>query len=134
MNQHFDIVEILVSKGTQSDSCAKKTTSHFVPGDKSKYRKVRDKVDLEVIYKGNPISYLKSFGKLNCSLCMKDRLAILATQGDKGKRKRMVNSNTELYGAYMNNTKIHRSINHNPSTNEGQRSQEMGTELTIYPQ
>ena len=55
MNQYFDNIKRLVSKGAQSDSYAQMFASHLVPGEILNNKQVRGKVDLKVIWKNNPI-------------------------------------------------------------------------------
>ena len=86
---------------------------------------------MEVIWKGNPISCSKSFGKLNCTLCMKERLAILKTLGDKDNKRRLINSNTELHGACRHKPKFHRFTHYTSSTDDGQKSPERGRTSSI---
>jgi len=73
---------------------------------------------MDILWKGNPISCSKSFGKLNCSLCMKERLLILKALGDNAE-KRLINSNNELYGACRHKSKFHRYTTTNSNTDEG---------------
>ena len=73
---------------------------------------------MDILWKGNPISCSKSFGKLNCLLCMKERLLILKTPGDNAE-KRLINSNNELYGACRHKSKFHRYTTTNSNTDEG---------------
>ena len=49
MNQHFDDVKRLVSKGSQSDSYAKHFAEHFEKGAKLTNKMVRENVEMEVI-------------------------------------------------------------------------------------
>ena len=61
---------------------------------------------MEILWKGNPISCMRSFGQLNCSLCMKERLAIL----DEFRKNptKLINSQKELYGSCRHRTRFHR--------------------------
>jgi hypothetical protein len=68
----------LVNTGKVSDSFAK----HFAIHQKQRTTKLTmgeacAKVKASILWQGNPISCNKSFGKLNCSLCMKERVLIL---------------------------------------------------------
>jgi hypothetical protein len=61
--------------------------------------KVQDniKYKFDIIWKGNPISCVKSFGSRGCNLCKRERLAILrATHQHK---KNSINYCSEIYGA-----------------------------------
>ena len=85
---------------------------------------------MKILWKGNPISCSKSFGKLNCSLCMKERLLILKALGDK-KEKRLINSNNELYGACRHKSKFHRYTNTTNSNTDDGINPERGIEISV---
>ena len=81
--QHLGEVCKLVNTGKASDSFAK----HFAIHQKQRTSKLtigeaRTKVKVSILWQGNPISCNKSFGKLNCSLCMKERVLILKHSKD----------------------------------------------------
>jgi hypothetical protein len=40
---------------------------------------IRKMMKVKIVWQGNVISCMKSFGKLNCSLCMRERIEILRT-------------------------------------------------------
>ena len=70
---------------------------------------------------------MKSFGKLNCSLCMNERLQILKAQKSEkfSKTKKLINSSRELCGACRHKSKFHRyRFRDPPSTDEGLSSPE----------
>ncbi len=119
MQQHFSDTARLCNDGVKSDSFAAHFASHFNDTDEDVARRmVRDIVDMEVVWQGNAISCMKSFGKLSCRLCMKERLEILK-QSRKNPDK-LLNSNSELYGACRHKTKFHRYTRNMPaSTDEG---------------
>ena len=119
MNRHFNDVRSMVNKDEPSDSFAKHFASHFPKGNNISTKDVRSKVTMSILWKGNPISCVKSFGKLKCSLCMKERLEILKALGDNSE-KRLINSNNELYGACRHKPKFHRyTTTTNSSTDDG---------------
>ena len=73
--QHLGEVCKVVNTGKASDSFAK----HFAIHQKQRTTKLSigepcTKVKVSILWQGNPISCNKSFGKLNCSLCMKERV------------------------------------------------------------
>ena len=106
MNQHAQDVRVLVNTGKTSDSFARHFAKHFGPAEKATVAKARELVKVEVEWQGNPISIMRSFGKLNCGLCMKERIKILhLSRNDPGK---LINSNSEIYGACRHKTKFHR--------------------------
>ena len=97
-NQHLADVCNLVNKNKTSDSFAKHFAQHF-PNRQEKLTigEARTYVKIAIEWQGNPISCNKSFGNLNCSLCMHERLIIL-----KHSRKdpsKIINTSTEFYGA-----------------------------------
>ena len=124
MNLHFNDVKSLVSKGIRSDTFAKHFARHFKKGTKPTSKQIRDIMDIDVIWKGNPISCVKSFGKVNCSLCMKERLAILRASRNEDEKKKMINANSELYGACRHKPKFHRFTTYNSSADDGRTSPE----------
>ena len=83
----------LVNCNVQTDSFAKHFGKHLrdkvEEGTIGKMRTsdVRDLVEVKVLWKGNAISCGKSYGKLNCQLCMNERTTILdnITKGRKDK-------------------------------------------------
>ena len=88
---------------------------------------VRDLVEVEVLWKGNAISCGKSYGKLNCQLCMNERIAILENirEGKRLNRDISINSNSEIYGSCRHRPRFHRYTCCPPSADEG-RSPERG--------
>ena len=53
----------------------------------------------------NPIGSMKSFTKLNCNLCIEERLMILKNIHDK--RATIMNKNLDIYGAFRHKTTFH---------------------------
>ena len=73
MDQHFGDVVKLVNKGDKSDSFASHFAKHFSDDKKDvkvKRKDVRSMVKMDILWQGNPISCMKTFGQLNCRLCM----------------------------------------------------------------
>jgi hypothetical protein len=114
---HFSEVCNYVNKGMLSDSFAKYFGSVLKDMEKegrTTRKDIREIVRVEVLWKGNPISVMKTFGQVNCTLCMKERLAIV-----KAMRKephKLINSSTEIYGTCRHKTQFHRFTNYNTST------------------
>jgi hypothetical protein len=78
MRGHFQDVKKLMEKGVHSDSYAR----HFVgiwprgaaapsPGMQ------QDMIQCEILWKENPISLVKTFGKAICTLCNRERMEII---------------------------------------------------------
>ena len=77
---------------------------------------------VSILWQGKPISNMKTFGKLNCTLCMRERMELLKAKNlDKmRKNKYLINSSTEVYGACRHKPKFHRfAISKTSSTDEG---------------
>ena len=81
----------------------------------------------DIIWQGNAISCMKSFGRYNCRLCMQERLEIYkaSRQDSANSEESIINSATESYGACRHKTKFHRySLLLNPSADDGPSSPE----------
>ena len=65
-------------------------------------------VDLkvEIVWKGNPISCVKTFGTKNCKLCTKERLEIVKMC--KYQPEKIINKCNEVYGACRHKPRFHR--------------------------
>ena len=89
---------------------------------------IRKIVEVDILWKGNPINHMKKFGTVNCGLCMKERLAILSAMRDDrlNNTKLLINASGELYGACRHRTRFHRFLKNviPPSADEGQSSPE----------
>ena len=119
MSQHYNDVRLLVNKGKLSDTFFSHSASHFKRSARTKLTsaKVRKIVETSIIFEGNPVICTKSFGKLNCSLCMVERLKIL--EKSKTDRENLINSCGEIYGACRHRPKFHRYTMNIPSTEDG---------------
>jgi len=117
MNQHYMDVRNLVNKQLTSDSYARHFASHFIKEDNITAQKIRNINKLEILWQGNPISCVKSFGKPSCSLCMKERISILTETRERPTR--LINSCNEIYGACRHKTRFHRYKNYTTSTDDG---------------
>jgi hypothetical protein len=70
MGQHLNDVKKLVTKGTNLDSFASHFTYHCKKEVNPTSNELHKMMKVKIVWKGNAISCMKSFGKLNCSLCM----------------------------------------------------------------
>jgi hypothetical protein len=70
MGQQLNDVKKLVTKGTKSDSFASHFAQHCKKEVKPTSNEIRKMMKVKIVWQGNAISCMKSFGKLNCSLCM----------------------------------------------------------------
>ena len=108
MKGHYNDVQQLVQNGKFSDSFARHFAQHF--SVKPSPQQQRDIMKFEIISSVNPISAMKTFGKHECTLCMKERLNIL-----KFVRKRsssVMNACSEIYGACRHKMRFHRFARH----------------------
>ena len=108
MQGHAQDCRKMILSGTKSDSFAEHFCQ-FIPIPKEGEKlKVQDYMnyDFEILWKGNPINAVKSFGKRSCKLCAQERLAILkATRKDPNI---VINNNNEIYGACRHKPWFHR--------------------------
>ena len=121
MGQHYTDVKSLVNKGKKSDTFAAHGAEHYHElGRKASVGMARAMFKVEVLWKGNIISCMKSFGKRSCKLCMKERMAILnmwETEPEK-----LINSRSEIFGGCRHKTRFHRYQHRpteQPSTDDG---------------
>ena len=84
MTGHFADTRSLINNGIILDTFAKHFASHFKTNEDKKNKNKKDLVSIgqirklakvSILWQGKPISNMKTFGKLNCSLCMKERLS-----------------------------------------------------------
>ena len=120
-NQHFNETVNAANKGLSSDTFAKHFAKQATNEGKTTVKHIRDNTSFEILWQGNPLSSSKSFGKLNCNLCMKERLEILKAM--KQQPKRLINSSNELYGACRHRPVFHRYTNYKSSADEGPKGQ-----------
>ena len=68
----------------------------------------RAMVEMKVLWKGNIISCMKSFGKKNCKLCMKEKMEILNKW--ETNPNTLINSRSEIFGGCRHKPKLHRYL------------------------
>jgi hypothetical protein len=97
----------------KADSFAEHFANHLLEEKKKDEGKeicrqaVREMIgSLEILWQGNPISSMKTFGKLHCTLCMQERLLILKL-GKENKGK-IINTRSEFFGGCRHRTRFHR--------------------------
>ncbi len=74
IGQHLNDVKKLITKGIKSDSFTSHFANHCKKETKPTNDELRRMMKVKIIWQGNAISCMKSFGKLNCSLCMSERI------------------------------------------------------------
>jgi len=65
---------------------------------------LREMMEVDILWQGDGIRCMKSFGRADCNLWMKERIEILKLK--KNYLKRLINSNNEFYGACSHKTKL----------------------------
>jgi GIY-YIG catalytic domain len=121
MQQHFNDVKLLHKQGIKSDSYAKHFAKQFVDQKEITPETQRNNIICEILWQGNPINVVKTFGTPNCALCNKERLAIL--KQSRRKPESLINSCNEIYGACRHNPKFHRYKSRPPSTDESNKDE-----------
>ena len=109
MNQHFSETKDLVNDNELSDSFAKHFASHFPNENHITRNDARDTTNIENIWQGNPISSVKTFKNLNCSLCTRERLEIHKAMklDEKNNAKFLIDSLNELCGGCRHLPRFH---------------------------
>ena len=71
---------------------------------------VRSITNIEILWQGKPISTVKTFKNLNCSLCTRERLEIYKAMklNKKNNTNFLINTLNELYGGCRHVPKFHR--------------------------
>jgi GIY-YIG catalytic domain len=116
MQQHFNDVKKLHQHGIKSDSYAKHFSLQLSNFDNPTPKIQRNSISCEILWQGNPINVVKTFGTPNCALCNKERLEIL--KQSKKDPNSLINSCNEIYGACRHNSKFHRYKSRPSSTDE----------------
>ena len=107
MTQHLNELCSLVNNNKTSDSFAKHfATHHRDRSTKLTAGEARRQVKVSIVWQGKPISCNKSFSKLNCSLCMKERLEILKLSREDPAI--IIIDSSEFYGACRHKPRFHR--------------------------
>ncbi len=128
MGQHLNDIKKLVTKGTKSDSFASHFAHHCKKEVKPTSNELHKMMTVKVVWQGNMISCMKSFGKLNCSLCMRERIEILRTI--RQEEWKIINHCNEIYGACRHKTRFHRFLKEhtnmkNTSTDDGDKPEKV---------
>ena len=117
MQEHFgDTKNLHEGQGKRSDTYAR----HFAR-ILSNFKKItttlqQSSVTNSILWQGNPISVVKTFGSLKCALCAKEKLEIFKQSRENPTL--LINSCNELYGACRHKPKFHTYVKADPSTDE----------------
>ena len=135
MQQHKQDTKRLFSEGKKSDSFASHFAKLIPEGTTAKdvCGKNLIKYKVDILWQGNPLACVKTFGTSACKLCAKERLAIL-----KITRKTphlAINKCTEIYGACRHKPAFHRfdhneDNKHKVSTDEARNAERVTQRLS----
>jgi hypothetical protein len=67
-------------------------------------------IEVSILWKGNPMNTVKTFGSLSCALCNAEKCHIIKALNNN-KRDIILNQQSEIFGACKHIPKIHRLIN-----------------------
>jgi GIY-YIG catalytic domain len=121
MQQHFNDTKRLHQSGEKSDSYAKHFASQLSNFENLTPELQRNSITCKILWQGNPINVVKTFGTPNCALCNKERLEILKLS--RKNPESLINSCNEIYGACRHNPKFHRYKSRTPSTDESNKDE-----------
>ena len=67
---------------------------------------IRSKLRIEILYRANPISAVRTFGTHSCKICMKERMEILKSSFNPSVK--LMNSRSEIHGKCKHHPDFHR--------------------------
>jgi hypothetical protein len=123
MQGHTQDVKNLFINGKSSNSFALHFASLIPDGTTKKNVKDFIKVKVNILWQGDPLSCVKTFGTRNCTLCAKERYAIIKLTRETPNLA--INKCNEVHGACHHKPRFHRfdhSENTNSSTDESRRT------------
>jgi hypothetical protein len=107
MRGHFQDVKRLMEKEVHSDSYARHFAGIWPRGAATPSPGMqRDLIKYEILWKGNPISAVKTFGKNTCALCNRERMEIV--KASRNTPDMIINSCSEIHGACRHKPRFHR--------------------------
>lgn len=124
IQQHVQDTKQLFINDKKSDSFANHFAKLVPEGTEKKEVRNFVKVKVEILWKGNPLSCVKTFGTKGCKLCNKERMAILNLT--RKTPKMAINKCNEVYGACRHRPRFHRfdqSQNNATSTDESDKDE-----------
>ena len=118
MAQHYWETKYQVNKGLMSYYFAKHFTKQFLnQSNEITVKDARDLTTLEIVWQRYPLTCAKSFGKLSCTLYMKERLEMMKALSNEPTKS--INSQRELYSACRHRPRSHRYTSYVTSIDEG---------------
>ena len=132
MRGHFQDVKTLMETGKKKDSYAGHFAGIWPPGADTPSPGVqRDLIKCDIMWQGNPISAVKTFGKISCVLCNKERLMIIKLS--RSSPETIINSCSEIHGACRHIPRFHRYHEQTPSTDERKKRERVDLEAPNNP-
>ena len=127
MQQHNCDVVRQIKKGKKSESFTKHYTNQMKNyseyKNKAIHRLLRNSYTSKVLWQGNSISTVKTFGTSHCVLCNQERLHIFYRfKKDPGKQ---INFCNEIFGACKHKTRFHRYIKVEPGTDDSEEEEKV---------
>ena len=92
----------------RSDAFAWHFANHCMKGAKQANKELRKMMKYQITWQGNAISWMKSFGKLNCSLCMRETIEIL--QAQQQEEYHLINCSSKKFDVCRHKMKFHRFL------------------------
>lgn len=129
IQQHIRDTKDLVCKGKRSDSFAYYFSKLVPPDTPRKEVNQHVKLKIDILWKGNPLAVVKTFGTNCCKLCAKERLEILKLT--RRYPDLAINKCSEIYGSCRHKPKFHRfNQEQNASTDESGKDERVGRPLS----
>ena len=117
MQGHFNDIRMLRKGHHRSDSYARHFALMTQNFQDPSPKLIRNMSTFHIIWQGNPLSTVKTFGTPHCILCQQERLNIFKWR--KTKPSKIINTCNELYGACRHKSRFHRlSSSQKSSTDE----------------
>jgi hypothetical protein len=128
MKGHFQDVKKLMEKGVHSDSYARHFAGIWPRGAAAPTPGMqRDLIKCEILWQGNPISVVKTFGKNTCALCNRERMEIIKIS--RATPNILINSCSEIHGACRHKPRFHRYHEQdNPSADDRKKREKVPLE------
>ena len=108
MEQHFQDVVQKIANNKNSESFAAHFDKHFT--QKLSPQQCRKIICSNILSTVNPISSMKTWGKLSCTLIMKERIEII--ENSQRRYIRIINACSEVYEACRPILGFHRFTQH----------------------
>ena len=120
MQQHNGEAINQLKDGTRSDSFAKhysKQLTNFKEYERRPLHKVlRNSYTSKILWQGNSIGAVKTFGTNHCMLCNQELLHIFNRSRENPSQ--LINSCNEMFGACRHKTRFHRQTKVEPGTDD----------------